>query len=92
MSVSDPPLMIIHGDQDTVVAYELGQIVAERANENAIPYSFYTIIGGGHGLTALGLYRTLIDDKTLNEVMLDFIDAHLNNSMPVYEVRSIPRL
>jgi hypothetical protein len=39
------PLLVIHGNRDEVIPYDLGQAVFEAANE---PKRFWTIEGGGH--------------------------------------------
>ena len=42
------PLLILHGDQDELVSYELGRKLFEKANE---PKEFFTLRGAHHNDT-----------------------------------------
>ena len=46
----DAPLMVLHGDRDEVVPYEMGREIFEAANP---PKRFYAIEGAGHNDTYL---------------------------------------
>lgn len=56
------PLLVLHGDRDEVVSYELGRKLYEAANE---PKQFYTIKNAGHNDTYIvggeGYFRALQD-------------------------------
>ena len=65
----DPPLMIWHGDADTVVAYSNGQAVAQECLDHAIPHRFITPVGQEHGAPT---WLALIDGKTIEEHAEDF--------------------
>jgi fermentation-respiration switch protein FrsA (DUF1100 family) len=44
------PLLIIHGTQDTVIPFAMGQTLFERANE---PKRFYAVPGADHNEVAV---------------------------------------
>ena len=43
MVAGDPPLLILHGDQDDVVSNTFAQSIQTEAASKSIPYSFYTV-------------------------------------------------
>ena len=88
MAFGDPPLFILHGDQDRTVSYSEALDLEAAAEANGVPYSFYTVASAGHGFGAVRPDETEIDGKTLYELTFDFIDAHLRDGAPVYEVRT----
>lgn len=65
----DPPLMIWHGDVDTVVAYSNAQAVAQECLDHQIPHRFMTAAGKEHGAAT---WSALIDGKTILEHAEDF--------------------
>ncbi|MEL6258402.1 MAG: alpha/beta hydrolase [Pseudomonadota bacterium] len=86
---NDPPLFILHGDQDPVVDYSEALGLEAEAQMNSIPYSFYTVEGAGHSFDELRINVTRVDGLTLRELTLNFIEAHLRNRDPLYEVRTV---
>ena len=70
---NDPPIMIVHGTEDTTVPFILAEQVRDKCVEFGIPYAFYPIEGAGHGP-----WNAVIDSKTLNELWLEFIIQHLD--------------
>ena len=87
----DPPLFILHGDQDPVVDYAEALGLEAEARAQSVPYSFYTVEGAGHSFDELRIGVTTVDGRTLLELTLDFINAHLRDEAPLYEVRSVPQ-
>ncbi|MDI7259632.1 MAG: alpha/beta hydrolase [Thermodesulfobacteriota bacterium] len=62
------PLLILHGDEDELVPFELGQSLFEKANE---PKNFFTILGAHHNDT----YD--VGGKAYVETIRQFIKRHL---------------
>jgi len=53
---SDPPVIIIHGEQDTVVPFALSPALIGKLLENQIPYVFFPVKGVGHGVKPSGQF------------------------------------
>ncbi len=49
MAAGEPPLLIVHGTEDTVVPYRYGEALRDRAAAVGIPYAFHPLEGVGHG-------------------------------------------
>ena len=49
ISNDDPPMLLIHGDEDQVVPYEQSVSFLSKLDEYAIPAKLITIPGAGHG-------------------------------------------
>lgn len=85
-----PPFMIIHGTADNSQIYEeTALVLAAEADSVGLPYAFYTIQGGPHGFSSVNPDRVQINGTTALSVTLDFIEAHLENGDPLYEVETI---
>lgn len=48
MEAGEPPLVIIHGTNDSVVRYSEAEALVDRAEEVGIPYSLHALQGKGH--------------------------------------------
>ena len=61
------PLLIIHGTQDTLIPFAMGQTLFARANE---PKSFYAVTGADHNAVAVTGGRPYLQaiDTFLREV------------------------
>ena len=90
MDPGEPPLLILHGDQDDVVDYSFAQAIQAEAAASNIPYAFYTVTGARHSFDEVPVRTLTIDGKTLLQITYDFITAHLQSGTPVYETRSVP--
>lgn len=66
--ISPTPLLVIHGTQDPVIGYEMGQRLFEQAKE---PKEFVTVPNGGHG----NIYY--IDNGIYRQDLLRFLDKNL---------------
>jgi dipeptidyl aminopeptidase/acylaminoacyl peptidase len=44
-----PPTMLLHGDKDTDVPYQLSVMMAEQLKRHGVEHELITIPGGGHG-------------------------------------------
>lgn len=60
------PILIIHGDQDEIIDYALGQRLYESARE---PKEFWTVPGGGH------IESLARDELGVRERLIDALDA-----------------
>lgn len=49
VSAEDPPFLILHGNQDTIVPYNQSQRLAAALKKAKVECYFITIDGGGHG-------------------------------------------
>lgn len=49
VSKSDPPFMIVHGDQDPLVPHHQSELLEAALRQAGVPVVFYTVKGGGHG-------------------------------------------
>mgnify|MGYP000031596258 CR=1 FL=1 len=87
MTDSDPPLFILHGQNDTVVPYDLALQLQQEADAVGLPYSFYTVSNGGHGFDTR---IVTVDDVPIFELEARFIDAHFSGANAEYETRTIP--
>ncbi|MEL6686955.1 MAG: alpha/beta hydrolase [Pseudomonadota bacterium] len=81
----EAPFITVHGDADRTVPYQGALNLAMRADEVGVPYAFYTEVGGGHGV---GPGET-VDDTTILELTMDFLEAHLVGGVANYETANI---
>jgi len=89
LDADGPPLLIIHGTNDQIVEFEQAQLLSAEAQSIGLPLSFYTIQDGPHGFPAIAPNRVSINGQAPLDATLDFIEAHLRDGTPVYEVQTI---
>ncbi len=72
VTTDDPPILLIHGDRDSVVPYEQSQLMYERLVQTNVPAQLVTVQNGDHSLTgsAGSATPTLVE---LNQIILDFL-------------------
>ncbi len=68
VSPDDPPILIVHGNQDMTVPYDQSVRLHDRLTRTGVDSTFITIDGGGHGGFA---------SRALNERVRAFFDKHL---------------
>jgi acetyl esterase/lipase len=68
-----PPIMLVHGTQDTDVPYSLSVQMEKELKAKKVPYEFITITNGGHGFRSK--VDAEIEAKTYKQ-MLDFLDKY----------------
>lgn len=73
IDAKDPPLLMIHGDQDPQVPIAQSNELAERYRQFRVPFEFEMIPGGGHGGKAFF-------DEQRQELIQRFLDKHLINN------------
>ena len=67
---SDPPFLIIHGDQDTVVPLEQSEILYKALKEAGVDVTLHVIKGGKHGLS-----KATVDEA--GKLIVEFFEKHL---------------
>lgn len=88
----EAPLFVMHGTEDAVVPYSEAIQLTERARDVGVPFTFYAIIGGGHGFVDSGFFALSVEGQSIAKRTADFIDAHLKDGgTPIYETRQIAR-
>ncbi len=90
VDTNGPPIMIVHGTADQSQIYEdTALVLAAEAENVGVPFAFYTIEGGPHGFGTINPDRVQINGQAPLDVTLDFIEAHLLDGAPLYEVVTI---
>ena len=68
VSKADPPMLIIHGDQDKLVPYHQSVLLKEALEAVGAPVTLYKVEGGGHGG---------FKDPKVPELTKAFLEKHL---------------
>jgi acetyl esterase/lipase len=70
----DPPILIVHGTNDGQVGtnFQVALNIVSACEKHGIPHEFHPIEGGGHGA-----WNANIGGKTINELVLDFLNRKL---------------
>ena len=68
VSKDDPPILIIHGDQDKLVPYHQSVLLHDALEEAGVTVTFYKVEGGGHGW---------FKDPKVPELTKAFLEKHL---------------
>lgn len=86
------PLFVLHGTADPTVPYTAALSLTGRATEVGVPFTFYTVTGGGHGFQDTGFFDLKVDGQSIAKRSADFVAGHLiDGRMPLYENRQFPR-
>lgn len=85
MNGSDAPVLIIHGTEDNIVSYDAALRIEARAIDVGVPHSFYTINGAGHGFLAINVDNIQVNNTSLTDLTIQFLDDHFSNNTPNYE-------
>jgi acetyl esterase/lipase len=92
METGEPPLFVLHGTADPTVPFRAAEQLTAQAQRVGVPFSFYAVIGGGHGYDDSGFFVLRVDGQSIADKTAIFIDAHMRDGgVPVYERRDIPR-
>jgi len=70
VSADDPPVLMIHGDQDTTVPPQQAEVLDARMNEIGVPHTLIMKEGEGHYISV---------DMKADYPMWDFFDEHLKD-------------
>lgn len=76
VTADDPPFLLIHGDQDTVVPYEQSLLMHERLLQMNVPAQLVIVRNAGHTLTAPDGFGEPTPDE-IEQVISDFLAEHL---------------
>jgi acetyl esterase/lipase len=85
MDAGEPPVLVVHGVEDTRVAYSSALAIVARAAEVGIPAEFHPLEGIGHGVWTL--YK---EDIIL--WMANFLYVHVIDPPPVGGIAEHPRI
>lgn len=92
LEANEPPLFILHGTLDTTVPFSEATELEARASSVGTPFTFYSIIGGGHDFTGSGIFEVEVDGQSIVAKTAQFVSDHLREGgSPVYEKREFPR-
>lgn len=72
INVGDPPLMVFHGTEDSIVPFKDIPAIHEQAIANNVPIDYYALDGEGHVPS-----MATVNGKTFNDLALEFILKHL---------------
>ena len=81
----EAPFMTVHGDQDQTVDYQAAIDIAAQADAVGVPYTFYTVVDGTHGID---VSRT-VNGVTILDLTINFIEAHIVGGTPLYETANV---
>lgn len=73
MKKSDPPFIVIHGENDQVVPYRYAEELTARAKEIGVPFELKKVLGAGHGVRL----NTTFEGESFNDIILKFLKKHL---------------
>ena len=92
LEAGEPPLFVMHGTIDPTVPYTNALDITGQAQRVGVPFTFYSITGGGHGFDGSGFFSLMVDGQSIASKTATFVDAHMRaGGQPVYERRDIPR-
>jgi len=76
VTTDDPPFLLIHGDQDTLVPYEQSQLMYDRLVQMNVPAQLIIVKNAGHSFVAPdgSAVPTLAE---INQIILDFLAKYL---------------
>ena len=53
VSPDDPPVLLVHGDADTVVPFRQSELFQDRLAKGGVTVELMRVVGGGHGTLAV---------------------------------------
>ena len=76
VTAGDPPFLLIHGDQDTLVPYEQSQLMYDRLRQMDVPAQLVIVKNAGHSFTAPEgtVAPSLVE---INQIILEFLAQYL---------------
>ncbi len=92
MEAGEPPLFVMHGTADPTVPYAEAVQLTSRAGQVGVPFTFYSVTGGGHGFGDTGFFTLQVEGQSIADRTAAFVDAHMRpGGVPVYERRDLQR-
>jgi len=86
LEFTEAPFFTVHGDDDQTVPYQASVDLAAQADAVGVPYTFYTVVDGDHGIDANNL---TVNGVTILDLTIDFIEAHIVGGTPTYETANV---
>ncbi len=86
----EAPFLALHGNADQTVVYQSALDITVQADIVSVPYAFYTVEGAEHTFLHIDVFNLTVDGKSLLDITLDFIEAHLIGGTPLYETVNVP--
>lgn len=80
LEAGEAPFLILHGDEDPLVDYQVSVNLAARADSVGVRFAFYTLVGTGHGFDTNNQAQT----AAAIEASVDFAVAQLSGGTPAY--------
>jgi acetyl esterase/lipase len=77
----DPPFLILHGDNDSVVPFEQSEILLEKLQYANVPATLIMVEDAGHGFRPVPAGSAISPSQSeLTEIIADFFDLCLKNN------------
>ena len=89
MDAGDVPFFTLHGTADATVPYQSALDLAARADAVGVPYSFYTVDGGGHGFGEVRPDLLTVDGLSVLDLTAQFVADHFGVDPPAYRTATI---
>jgi acetyl esterase/lipase len=86
LEAGEVPFLILHGNEDPLVDYQLSVALAAQADTVGVPYAFYTLVGAGHGFDSSNQAQTAAGV----EASVQFAVDHLTGATPTYGRFDVP--
>ena len=77
IDAGDPPILILHGDQDAVVPLEQSQILYQKFQEAGVESKLVVVQGAGHGFSKAGGQPINPSQNEINRQITDFFVRQL---------------
>jgi acetyl esterase/lipase len=78
VSPDDPPFMLIHGREDTLVPYEQSELLFRALSAAGLSVELVTVENAGHGLSRTGAGQPDPSLPQLQQMVLNFFNQTLN--------------
>jgi acetyl esterase/lipase len=76
VTADDPPFLLIHGDQDTVVPVEQSQVMYERLVQANVPAQLVIVSNAGHAFVSPNGNSTPTLSE-INQIIMNFLETYL---------------
>jgi acetyl esterase/lipase len=77
VSADDPPLLLVHGELDPVVALAQSEVIYEAYRDMGLEVTLIEVSGAGHGLIPLTAEAVSPSAEVVEQLVLDFFLRHL---------------
>jgi len=74
LTKNSPPILLLHGDKDEVLSYNLSTYFISVAKQNGADAKLITVKNAGHSFTGENIYPSISE---INQMSADFILKHL---------------